>query len=418
MKNILQKGKELKKDFFKGGEKKKDAGSVVFGGSIDRTSTQIPSVLNKCVEYLDATGLNFEGIFRKSGSLAQLNEIKARFDGGEDVDFSSVLDPHIVAGLLKKYVRELAEPLLTFELYDMFLAAVAIKDVKAKITKIRKVLAYLPSGHLVVVKYLVSFLCRVSAKSSENMMTPSNLAIVFAPNLLRPPYTGEQELAVIMEDTPYSNELLQIFISHHDKIFKDLETEVASETKIVNDSKQGFEPKPAEPKPIVAEKSQEISPRKAAGISAKPLPPLPNPHLVSLASDMEYTNKPLPQRPPPRAPPPNPSSISSPPRSYPLPDDKQSKALSPDSRRPAPNVSPGLKHRPTAIRQPVIEKTAQPPSPTTSPSSSSLSLHTQSSLPTPTANNDSPSNILAARSDLNRQNRFAISFGNVPRDAT
>lgn len=35
---------------------------------------------------------------------------------GEDVDFTAILDPHIVAGLLKMYVRELAEPLLTFEL--------------------------------------------------------------------------------------------------------------------------------------------------------------------------------------------------------------------------------------------------------------------------------------------------------------
>lgn len=81
MKGILQKGKEFRKDLFK-----KDEGAAakprVFGGVIDRDSESIPLVVSKCVEYLDATGLEFEGIFRKSGSLVQMNEFKARFEKG------------------------------------------------------------------------------------------------------------------------------------------------------------------------------------------------------------------------------------------------------------------------------------------------------------------------------------------------
>ena len=35
-------------------------------------------------------------------------------------------DPHVCASLLKQYLRELPEPLLTFELYECFLAAACL----------------------------------------------------------------------------------------------------------------------------------------------------------------------------------------------------------------------------------------------------------------------------------------------------
>lgn len=35
------------------------------------------------------------------------------------MDFSDVVDPHVVAGLLKMYIREYPEPLLTFELVSI-----------------------------------------------------------------------------------------------------------------------------------------------------------------------------------------------------------------------------------------------------------------------------------------------------------
>ena len=37
------------------------------------------------------------------------------------MDFSDILDPQVVAGLLKMYIREYPEPLLTFELVSIHL---------------------------------------------------------------------------------------------------------------------------------------------------------------------------------------------------------------------------------------------------------------------------------------------------------
>lgn len=43
--------------------------------------------------------------------------MKRRVNAGENVDFTDV-DTHAIAGLLKSFLRDLTEPLLTFELYD------------------------------------------------------------------------------------------------------------------------------------------------------------------------------------------------------------------------------------------------------------------------------------------------------------
>lgn len=54
----------------------------VFGAALDPSSTCIPPILEACVIYLDATGLELEGVFRKSGSLQQLKEYRAKIDNG------------------------------------------------------------------------------------------------------------------------------------------------------------------------------------------------------------------------------------------------------------------------------------------------------------------------------------------------
>lgn len=78
----------------------------------------IPPVVRKCVDFLSITGvIDTEGLFRRCGNLTTINDIKRRVNTGEAVDLKDI-DTHAVAGLLKCFLRELNEPLLTFELYD------------------------------------------------------------------------------------------------------------------------------------------------------------------------------------------------------------------------------------------------------------------------------------------------------------
>lgn len=78
----------------------------------------IPPIVRKCVDSLSITGvIDTEGIFRRSGNHLEIITLKERVNRGEDIDLKDV-NVHVVAGLLKSFLRDLAEPLLTFELYD------------------------------------------------------------------------------------------------------------------------------------------------------------------------------------------------------------------------------------------------------------------------------------------------------------
>lgn len=66
--------------------------------------------------WIKLSALETEGIFRRSANVAVVKELQSRCNHGLPVDFHG--DPHIAAVLLKTFLRELDEPLMTYELYD------------------------------------------------------------------------------------------------------------------------------------------------------------------------------------------------------------------------------------------------------------------------------------------------------------
>ena len=64
------------------------------------------------------TGLEVEGIFRRSASAVMLRKVQGQFNEGQRVDFATIGDIHIPAAILKSFLRQLPEPILTYDLYD------------------------------------------------------------------------------------------------------------------------------------------------------------------------------------------------------------------------------------------------------------------------------------------------------------
>lgn len=84
----------------------------------------IPPVVRKCVDSMSLTGvIDTEGIFRRTGSFAAIGQLKKQVNAGdmEAIDFKAI-DTHVLAGLLKAFLRDLTEPMLTFELYEEIVA--------------------------------------------------------------------------------------------------------------------------------------------------------------------------------------------------------------------------------------------------------------------------------------------------------
>eukprot|EP00026_Physarum_polycephalum_P001488 Phypoly_transcript_01490.p1 GENE.Phypoly_transcript_01490~~Phypoly_transcript_01490.p1 ORF type:complete len:1106 (-),score=253.34 Phypoly_transcript_01490:41-3337(-) len=143
-------------------------------------SNDIPSFIAEALDAIDATGLEVEGIFRVSGSVIQIRGVKETVNQGLPIDYRA-LDTHVVAGMVQNWIRELPEPLLTYGLYNEWIAHTS-KGLE--VGPVRATVAKLPQYHRFVLQYLCQFLNRVASFGKVNKMRSGNLAIVFGPSLL------------------------------------------------------------------------------------------------------------------------------------------------------------------------------------------------------------------------------------------
>ncbi|PRP88153.1 rho GTPase-activating protein 24-like [Planoprotostelium fungivorum] len=205
----------------------------------EATINPIPSVLKKTINWMDNYALDTEGIFRMSGSAGEIETYRHHFDKGKSVNFGTPahsrdpqdpnppVDPHVVAGLLKLYLRELPEPLITYELYDAFLTVTDREDEGTE--ELTELVQKLPLENQLVLKYLCGFLARVVQFSGVNKMTLSNLAIVFGPSLLR---RKEHDPVRVITDNQRMNKVVELLINQQSKLFREVGAQIFSPRKV------------------------------------------------------------------------------------------------------------------------------------------------------------------------------------------
>ncbi|EGC29951.1 hypothetical protein DICPUDRAFT_158397 [Dictyostelium purpureum] len=174
------------------------------------------SAVKQLVQYLETHCIELEGICRISGNSIQVKELKKQLENGEDADFSK-MDPHVVSGALKSFLRDNDEPLLTFDLYKNFLASIDVRERNAKISFIKSLLSALPKENYDLLQILLKFLYTIQLHSNKNKMTSSNLAIVFSPTLLRP---KEESLETMMTDSNTISEIVKILIDEFNALYE------------------------------------------------------------------------------------------------------------------------------------------------------------------------------------------------------
>ncbi|EDX05560.1 GD21733 [Drosophila simulans] len=151
----------------------------------------IPMVLRSCAEFIENYGV-IDGIYRLSGITSNIQRLRRAFDEERVPDLGNPemkQDIHAVSSLLKMYFRELPNPLCTYQLYDNFVEAIQVKADEAdeRLRLMKETVLKLPPPHYRTLKYLAEHLYKVSQHHERTGMTDKNLAIVWAPNLLRSP---------------------------------------------------------------------------------------------------------------------------------------------------------------------------------------------------------------------------------------
>ena len=98
----------------------------MFGTALDEhlrvNKREISIVIEMCIGWL-LNSLNEEGLFRIPGSTSKVRKLKNAFDAGILDPEEYCRDTHTIAGTLKSYLRELPEPLLTYNLYNEWISA-------------------------------------------------------------------------------------------------------------------------------------------------------------------------------------------------------------------------------------------------------------------------------------------------------
>ncbi|XP_075255597.1 uncharacterized protein LOC142348215 isoform X2 [Convolutriloba macropyga] len=171
---------------------------------------QVPWVLKALIgQIVSAKGHLQEGILRVSGDSDLSQKLKVELNSyaacnpPEGDKFWLSYDTHVLAGVLKQWLRQLDEPLIPMELYSQCIACVSNNDVIGVVKLINSHQMFEPNK--TVLRYLIAFLQIIVDESESNKMTSRNIALVIAPNCLwsesRDPQTllqnSQCEMAVI-----------------------------------------------------------------------------------------------------------------------------------------------------------------------------------------------------------------------------
>lgn len=115
---------------------------------------------------------------------------------------------------LKQYFRKLPMPLITYDVYEKVIDSGEMSTDSARVEALQKGLQELPRVHRDVLEFLIFHLKRVVERQEENLMTSQNIAVVFAPTIMRP-----ETLAREMTDVQKKNDVMKFLVENCQEVF-------------------------------------------------------------------------------------------------------------------------------------------------------------------------------------------------------
>lgn len=149
-------------------------------GNSESIPFQLPLVVVKTAMRV-REHMSDEGIFRLSGSHQRIQYWKKRYDLGDNPNLDEEEDPHVISGLLKLYLRELPETILTKELAPNFEASKSISDPHVRAMYIKSLVEKLPILNYSTLNWVLILLINISQHRETNFMGIDNLALIFSP---------------------------------------------------------------------------------------------------------------------------------------------------------------------------------------------------------------------------------------------
>jgi hypothetical protein len=150
----------------------------------------VPFIITSCVREVERRGISEVGIYRVSGSAADVAKLKKAFETNpyEAEQLLKDVDIHSVAGTLKLYLRDLPESLVTTPIYQKMFEAfsnIPSHEMEARKNALLGLFSQVPHNpNQACVVFLIEHIVKVSQLEHQNKMSLHNLATVFGPTML------------------------------------------------------------------------------------------------------------------------------------------------------------------------------------------------------------------------------------------
>ncbi|KFG86890.1 putative GTPase-activating protein of the rho/rac family (LRG1 protein) [Metarhizium anisopliae] len=154
---------------------------------------RIPAIVDDIIASMRKMDLSVEGVFRKNGNIKKQQALVEKINQ-EGCDVVNFMEQPVVqlAALLKRYLRDLPDPLMTHKLYSLWIAVAKLPDLERRKQCLHLTCCLLPKSHRDSLEILFSFLKWAGSfhqldDDVGSKMDIRNLATVIAPNILTNP---------------------------------------------------------------------------------------------------------------------------------------------------------------------------------------------------------------------------------------
>ena len=177
---------------------------------------RIPAVVDDIIASMRKMDLSVEGVFRKNGNIKKQQELVERINN-EGCDTINFMEQPVVqlAALLKRYLRDLPDPLMTHKLYKLWVSAAKIDDHDTRKQCLHLTCCLLPKSNRDSLEILFSFLKWAGSfhqldDELGSKMDIRNLATVIAPNIL----TNPAKASALDSEAIYVIDAVEMLITH------------------------------------------------------------------------------------------------------------------------------------------------------------------------------------------------------------
>ncbi|KAF9525630.1 Rho GTPase activation protein, partial [Crepidotus variabilis] len=184
----------------------------------------IPVVVAKCGLYLKENATEVQGTFRINGSTRRMRDLQAAFESppryGKSLDWrQEQYTTHDVASVFRRYLTQMPEPVIPYDMYHLFRDALAKRPFNQDeaIATYKSLIRKMPKPNQYLLLYVLDLLSVFARKSDKNLMTATNLAVIFRPGLISHP---QHEMSP--QEHALSQKVLEFLIAQQDWFMLDI----------------------------------------------------------------------------------------------------------------------------------------------------------------------------------------------------